>query len=237
MRNKPANYVSVIAQSLFRPITRLVEELDTIEVKEPNEVQTASTTNGYSIAVIVLSVLLLESILQRTQYIKGIQPAHKSVRKFFKDNFPQSGLTEQLMEVFAVRDAIVHNHIWEAEVGWDEDGTLQFLREPRLREGYGLGEFHRILDKKSRKTKKLGVNLFPPRIWHRDAAIVLQSVVSILRFLEEVDRRYVYFSEETVVFRGEFVRFVNLVERLGQTWIQGAKLDRVPTIRDSTLSL
>jgi len=230
MQSEPANYVSVIAQSLFRPIAHLIEELDTIEVKEPNEVQAASNTNGYSIAVIVLSVLLLESILQRTQYIKGFQPAQKSVRKFFKDNFAQSGLTEELAEIFTVRDAIVHNHIWEAEVGWDEDGRLQFLREPQLRKGYGLGEFHRILDRTSRKTKKLGVNLFPPRIWHRDAAIVLENAVHILRFLEEVDRRYVYFSEETVAFREEFVRFVDLVERLGQTWTKGANLDKVPTI-------
>ena len=71
MENNSTGYVSVIGINLIEPILALVEKLEAKRVVEPNEVQTSQPENGFSCGIIVLSVLLLESAINRTKYVRG----------------------------------------------------------------------------------------------------------------------------------------------------------------------
>jgi hypothetical protein len=70
-------YLSIIGMSYLHPVTSLLEILEDSSPRGPNEVQASSYENGYSAAIIVLTVLLLESVLSRTQYMRGDKPPKK----------------------------------------------------------------------------------------------------------------------------------------------------------------
>ena len=66
---KPEGYVSIVASNFVFPIVSLFESLDSLGTHAPNEVQTSPLENGYSLAIITLTVLLIESAISRTQYM------------------------------------------------------------------------------------------------------------------------------------------------------------------------
>ena len=63
MRSDAWPYISVIGDKLFQPILDLMEKLSLIRLGRPNEVQTSPAENGYSVAVVLLAVVMLESIV------------------------------------------------------------------------------------------------------------------------------------------------------------------------------
>ena len=94
-QQQPQEYVSIIGLSYLRPITKLLEELESFGPKGPNEVQASPTENGYSASVIILTVLLVESAIARTQYIRGDKPAKKPL-DFVRAAYPNSGFVDLL---------------------------------------------------------------------------------------------------------------------------------------------
>ncbi len=207
-----SDYVSVIGINYLYPIASLLATMDSLDPTGPNEVQASPYENGYSVAIIVLAVLLLESAINRTQYVRGEKPPKKPVN-FVHSTYPSSAFGDILEELFVVRDVIAHNHLWEAQVTWNEQMGMQLASTAR-QEGYGDKKFDKVLDSKERKTRLLGVNLFPTRICRADAVLVLRNVVEFLLFLEREDRRYFYISPQIVKFKGDVRLFVELVTSL-----------------------
>jgi hypothetical protein len=207
-----SGYVSVIGINYLHPLSSLLESLESLNPKGPNEVQASPLENGYSVAIIVLAVLLLESAINRTQYVRGEKPPKKPVN-FVRATYPTSAFGDKLEELFVVRDVIVHNHLWEAQITWDEQMTMGLVSANR-EEGYGDKKFDKVLNPAERKTRQLGLNLFPTRICRTDAVLVLKNVVEFLLFLENGDRRYIYISPQPVKFKGNMVNFTDLVASL-----------------------
>jgi len=209
----PEGYVSVLSTAYFFPITALLEKLTPLKLNEPNEVQTSNIDNGYSVSIIVLSVLLLESAIGKTQFVQNKQPPMRPV-EFVASEYPQSGFSDKIEELFVVRDVIAHNHLWEAQFQWDDQLGMKFVSPPVLRSGYGDPKFRRVIDPSDRTTRLLGINLFPTRIHRADATIVLKTTVEFLLFLQSQNKSYTYMSPSTVRFNGEAVSFVDLVANL-----------------------
>jgi hypothetical protein len=197
--HKPEEYVSIIGMSYLHPISNLLETLDSFNPGGPNELQASSLENGYSASIIILTALLVESAISRTQYIRGDNAPQKPV-KFVRVVYPDSGFAETIEELFVVRDVIAHSHLWEAQFQWDEISGIKLVSTPLLRDGYGDEKFRRVIDVSSRTTRKLGVNVFPTRISRTDAVIILKTAVDFLLFLENEDRRYIYISPQCVKF-------------------------------------
>ena len=217
MTDTEQDYVTVIGKNLLIPMAKLLESLNLSGVKSVNAVQTSSTENGYATAIILLAIVFLESILNRTRDVMGLAPKIRQERQyvweFFNRNFPDSGLYDKLVELFVVRDVIAHNHIWQARTKWDKDYELKLVSAD-LAEGYGDKKFDNVIDKHERKTKLLKINLFPTRICWSDIVTVLKTATDVLLFLERKDRRYVYISDEHVEFNGKTVKFLDLVANL-----------------------
>lgn len=213
MENTEQEYITVIGKNLLSPMTKLLESLRLSGVRSVNEVQTSIFENGYASAIILLAAVLLESMLNRTMYIMDSIPNGKrsNVLAFFKESFPDSGLHNKMVELFVVRDVIAHNHIWDAKIKWDEDYALKLV-SASLSNGYGDPKFRGVIDESKRKTKLLEINLFPTRICWSDIVIVLKTVVDILLFLEQKDRRYVYISNEYVEYDGKTIKFLDIIK-------------------------
>lgn len=209
MENIPTGYVSVIGENLIQPILNLVKELESKRIVEPNEVQTGQEENGFSCAIITLNLFLLESAFNRTKYIRGDNNDKSDMTQYFATLFDNVELINDVDEIIAVRDAIVHNHLWEASVYWDGAHSLKFNEHPKLIETYGNKRQRRVMDITSRLTRKLKLNLFPPRIWRRDAYITFYTVYKALARLEEINHNYF-----TVTYH--HYMFANELQTLGQ---------------------
>jgi hypothetical protein len=199
-------FTSVIGLSFLEPILRLIEQLDDLPAKPPGEVKTNYKENGYSCAIIVISVLLLESAINRARSISGTSfDRGISSCDYLIELLNDSNQENIIEEIFSIRDAIVHNHLWNADVGWDSEGNLVFVTEPQLQEGFGNKRFQRVLQESSQRTKVLELNLLPSRIWRYDAYSVLEYVYKLLLKIENIDRNYFYISPHHFEFRGELL--------------------------------
>jgi hypothetical protein len=218
MATKPHGYMTIIGFSLIEPILTLIKTLETAPPKTPNEVQMGRSENGYSAAIVALSVLLLESAINRIRYFERREGRKLTPAEYFKTICRDPELATAVDEIFAVRDVIVHNHVWEAQIVWergpDRKLDMKFAEPPKLRKGYGDERFKKVMDPVSRLSRHLKLNLFPSRIWRHDAYIVLQTVGQALRALESMDPAYAGLDNESFEFRGREVTFYEVIEEV-----------------------
>src|SRR5688500_13274493 len=143
MTSSSVGIISVIGINLLEPILALVEKLESTPLIEPNEVQVGPQENGYSCAIVTLNALLLESAINRTKYIRH-EISDDDMVEYFAKVTSGTELAKDIDEIIAVRDAIVHNHLWEADVNWGNNFKLKFSRAPKLLEGFGNKRFRRV---------------------------------------------------------------------------------------------
>ena len=216
MEKNENGYVSVVGPALIQPIFDLVEKLESMEPVPPNEVKTGQRENGYSLAIIALGALLFESALNRTAYVRqDNEEDHLSAPDYFKKISPDTNAAAEIEEVFAVRNVIAHNHLWEATITWtEEEDGVKFAEPPKLHPGYGDKRHTRIIDLETRKSRILGINMFPPRIWRRDAYIVLKTIAKAIDVIETMDRRYFCLSPHHFRFQKRTVTFREVTDLL-----------------------
>src|SRR5437870_3074427 len=116
--SEEGGYVSITGPALVQPLVDLLAKLESLSPTVPNEVQTGQRENGYSMAIIILAALLFESALNRTAYIRN-----ESIRgpDYFKTISSDQTLKDEIEEIYAARNLIAHNHVWEAKFSWDQD--------------------------------------------------------------------------------------------------------------------
>jgi hypothetical protein len=178
----------------------------------PNEVQASQRENGLASAIIVLSVLMVESAIARVKFDEDTTTPRSSL-KFMQSRFPDFSGRTILEELFVIRDAIVHNHLWQAKITWDIDMDMKLLAAEKW-EGSGDSKLSAVIDTNTRKSKILGLNLFPTRIAKEDAIQVLKQSTGILQYIEENGSKLVNVSNQNVEFRGQLVEYLDLVSSL-----------------------
>jgi hypothetical protein len=196
--------------SLLHPLLQLLETLETASPVKASEVQTGAWENGYSAAIVVLSVFILESVINRIRYFEG-QEGPKPT-KYFATLSPE--LAAAVDEVFALRDVIVHSHVWDVQTQRARGQGLKFIEEPKIRKAYGNTRFKKVVDLKSQLSRRLKLNFFPSRIWRHDAHIVLRTVKQALMALDSMKPAYRDLQNFPCVFRGQDVSFYEVIEEV-----------------------
>lgn len=209
---KENDYVSAVFIHLLQPIADLCDRMLQLGSGEPNEVQTSVRENGYAISIIALAAFLLEGACGRTRFVSGSNQRRCSAAETFRD-FGRNDLADKVEEIFVVRDAIAHAHLWKAKILWTEN-DLRFAQPPEQLPGYGDKKFQRIVDLNSRTTRQLKLDVFPTRIHRRTAVIALKECAEALRFLESKDRQFVYLTPQQVRVGGKFIPFYRWVREL-----------------------
>jgi hypothetical protein len=206
------DYVSAVFVHLLQPIADLCDQMLRLSSGEPNEVQTSPRENGYAISIIALSAFVLEGACGRARYVCGSGQKQCSPADTLRD-FGESGLAQRIQEIFVVRDAIAHAHLWTAKISWAEN-NLELLGPPVQLPGYGDKKFEKLVDPDSRTTRQLKLDVFPTRIHRRTAIIVLKECAEALQFLESKDRRFVYLTPQQVRVDDKFIPFYKWVRQL-----------------------
>jgi hypothetical protein len=207
--------ISVAGFSLISPLLQLVETLETASPVEPNEVQTGGWENGYSAAIVVLSVLLLESAINRLRYFEKQEGRKPKPAEYFATISPTCELAKAVNEVFALRDVIVHSHVWDVRTRFIRGQGLTFVEPPKIRKNYyGDQRFTKVMDPESRLSRYLRFNFFPSRIWRHDAHIVLRTVKQVLMALDSVKPTYRGVHNFPCEFRGQDMSFYEVIEEV-----------------------
>jgi hypothetical protein len=206
------DYVSAVFIHLLQPIADLCDRMLQLGCGEPNEVQTSPMENGYAISIIALAAFLLEGACGRARFVSGSDQKRCSAANTLR-HIGGKDLADKVEEIFVVRDAIAHAHLWTAKIFWIEN-DLRFAEPPVRLPSYGDKKFHKIVDLNSRTTRKLKLDVFPPRIHWRSAVISLKECAEALQFLESKDRRFVYLTPQNVRVGGKFIPFYQWVREL-----------------------
>jgi len=106
MAKTEVGYVSVVGPALIQPVLDMVERLESNSPVIPNEVQTGQSENGYSLAIIVMGTVLLESALNRTAYVRRDSDTGPGP-DYFKGLTCDRQLSAEVEEVFAVRSCTI----------------------------------------------------------------------------------------------------------------------------------
>jgi hypothetical protein len=195
---------------LLQPIADLCEQLLRLPFGQPNEVQASPRENGYAVSIVALTAFLVEGACGRARYVAGLKQKRYSVATETLSEFGASDLADRVEEIFVVRDAVAHGHLWTARVSPD----VRFTRQPTQLPGYGDGKFKKIVDLDSRTTRQLKLDVFPTRVDRRTAIAVIKESAQALKFLESIDRNFVYLTPQQVKFEGNLVPFYTWVREL-----------------------
>jgi hypothetical protein len=128
-----------------------------------DSVGTQFNAGGYAVAVILLLVAALESFVARDRHFSK-QPLRKHVTtpEYMKEIYRYRGY-KRLSELFVVRDAIIHSHVWVIKYALPKGGGRRFLSASR-KSWSGNNRLEQRLNSKTYRTKLLRFNAIPSRL-------------------------------------------------------------------------
>lgn len=211
--------ISCIGISYVEPILHLYKELISHNYSGNSKIKVSPRENGYSVSIIVLSVLMIESCLNRIKYLEKNKEENL---KFFKNKFEKqnSDLYKELIEIYILRDLIVHNHIWRISYVYD-DNYDEIKIYQKLLDGYGSkrwnkgdGKYSLCVNKKTKKTKFLGLNVNPIKIDTKEVKIVLRVLKEFFEFFDGINLSYFAMKNNSFMFNGDFKKFSEIINEI-----------------------
>jgi len=139
--------------------------------------------------------------------------------------FPDSTALEELAEVYIVRDALIHSHLWELNV-----------REATRNTRCGDNKFKRRVDEKTRRTKNLGPNVVPTSIDREDALKVFNVIWTALLEFKGKDSSTLASSDHPIRFNGEQMPFSKLRDEIEKSRSWGREKEGTPFWRELQLN-
>jgi len=203
--------VTIIGDSYFEPICTLLERLEDFHEHEKSGVRSGFFVNGFAVSICLLAVACLESYVMRVRFVnkssqKDIDkvPVVKYLPKLYRD-FPY---IDDLYEIYILRDIIIHNHLWELGVTWN-DGEMELVKANK--KSSGDKKYSDYVDVDKRRTNKLGLTVNPIKVGKSEVSEVLKTIWKILIFLEKKDRNQCYVSAAHYKYKGGMTQFGEIV--------------------------
>jgi hypothetical protein len=210
--------VSILGASYFQPIADLLDRwLSRPKPPRPNKVQSGYFEHAYAAAVILLIVAMFESYVSRLRFAQRprVPVNTRHALDVLIGLYPKFRQKEALADVYVVRDAIFHNHLWEIEYSWSGSPSM-ILHNAVMDPAFGDKRFRSRVNLHTRRTKALGLNVVPIRLDKRDVLKVFETTWKALLFLESMDRWQCYVSDQNIRFRGKTRLFSGLRDELAK---------------------
>ena len=169
---------------------------------------------GYAASIILLLAVTVESMVARDRYFnkKAVGKQKLKVPEYMKEVHRFRGY-HRLSELFVLRDAIAHNHVWVFDYRWSEGKARKLTSAVRV-EWSGNRRLEKRLNTKTLRTKLLRANVIPGRIDRRDVHAAFGISLSVLDFLSKRGAEPVTVANSIVGFKGQRVQFSALHEKL-----------------------
>lgn len=206
--------ISCIGISFIEPAIYLYLKLRKLKFSGYSKTQVSSRENGYSVSIIILLILFIESSLNRIRYLKKDKIDNL---KFFSSRFMHNpDLVKKLYEIYVLRDLIVHNHIWRISYEFDNNYNEIKIYQ-KLLEGYGDKrpdkKYIDYVNKRKKITKTLKLNINPIKINKTDVIKVFMFVSELFKFLEAQDKSYLPLSNFHFKYRGKYLTFYDIADK------------------------
>lgn len=148
---------------------------------------------NYSTVLILLLVLMAESYLARVRHFDKTTDAEtkKWAMKYLGSLSGCKRLANRFSEVYLLRNAIVHNHVFEYEHVWNSNGDYRdrkFKIDPSWQGERGATAYSKYVEIKKYvepKTKLLGLRVIPTRMGREDVLKVFEVVHQVLKQLNK----------------------------------------------------
>lgn len=218
----PQQVISIVGAQLYQPIADLISNMISRPRQPSDRVSSNHFEGGYAAATILLLAVLIESFVQRDRYFL-LQERSKQ-RQGSKSN-PKAKLdtnvsgylrqtlryrrTTHIEELFDVRNAIAHNHVWRTDFLTPSSGGRRHVRS-ELVEGTHQLKSPIVSKAKIHRTKRLRLNLLPPRLDRTDVHRSLVTTVHVLDFIARRGHNRVPLTSTNVRILGRRVTFREL---------------------------
>ena len=208
--------VTVVGSAYFQPIADLIENLTRRPAPEICASGTSHTENGYAASNAGLLVAVLESYTSRLRFVRNAEfdATSKSTPDLLEMYFPDLPNKKELVEVFLLRNLLLHNHIWHLDVSDVETKGAPTLATPKELGFQTNKHYEDVVDIGRRKNKTLELNASPTSIDRSDAQKVFTIVWNTLSFMRAKDFSHTPLTGRTVRYQGKFRQFEELIEEL-----------------------
>lgn len=207
--------VTVVASAYFQPIADLIQNLLRREPGGPFPGGSGVRENGYSASIVVLLVAMLESYTSRLRFVRNgeLTAGGRSTPDLLMDYLPDLPTKDELVEIFLLRNVVVHNHIWHLDVS-DYEAELRTISTPQELGFQTNKHYTDVVDVATRRTRKLGLNVNPIATDRRDVLTVFQIVWNTLEFMNRKNFAHTPLAGRTVGFFRKFRQFDELIGEL-----------------------
>lgn len=205
--NTIPDIVTIVASSYFQPIADLMESLLKTEPPEPVARGTTHRENGYAASITILLVAVLESYVSRLKFVRNQEiAASQSVPDLLAKLFPDLPNKNDLIEIFILRNIVVHNHVWHLDVS-DADDDAKTIKSP-IELGFSVNkQYQAAVDPGARRTRLLALNANPTAVDRYDVKRVFEVVWKTLLFMNSKDFSHTPLAGRTVAFRRQRISF------------------------------
>lgn len=236
-KKRGEKYISCLASNYEQPIAVLVERLLTIKLPDSPNDKPLEPEVDYTITLIVLLVLQFEAWLSRARHFDGRTHVARdekegTLRWMGSLNDPDlEPIIVRLKEIYFLRDAIAHNHIWIYTQSWVQgnarysnfDFDLTWQSRPK--------KFNNIIKGKLPlpsfpRTKLLNLMVVPDFVGRKEVALVFKTVKDALKILDELGYIEIVPKVSYVRFGGKLsFPFWSLIGRIQKSYLGQSSTD------------
>ena len=211
MNDIPQEYVSIIGVNYLLPISKCLEMIMKEENRLPPIELATVYDNGYSVGIVVLTVLMIESFIRRACLILNHAP-YKSALEYIDNTFSDYSRKECIEETFVLRDVVAHNHLWSMNLSWNRIGHMTIHDVDHI--AGGDKKYRRIIDPNTSRTKKLKMRLRPTSVCYEEAFIVMHEAHYFFEYLENIDKRIIYLDAILIQYNDKVYKFREFIKEV-----------------------
>lgn len=207
--------ISILGSAYFQPIADLIDHMLSHGMLRSNAVQSGYFENGYAASIVLLLVAMFESYVVRARFV--LRPRDVANRcpvvNVLLRLYPKLPNKKALEDVYVLRDAIFHNHLWEIEYSISKHGHMIYRKAAKDPDSGDRKHAARV-NPSTRRTKTLKLHAVPTCIDRQDVKKVFATLWTLLIFLESKNRNQCYVSHVHVKYRRKRILFSELLEDL-----------------------
>lgn len=214
LKSKPEDSVSVIGSQLFQPLADLIGHMVARPYQKSDQVSSNYYEGGYATAIILLLAVAVESMVVRDRYFNSHARGYEGrpVPEYMQQVHHYRRYI-RLSELFVLRDAIVHNHVWKLCYVHRPQGGRRLVSALRV-SWSGNQRLRERLNPKDLRTKLLRANVIPMRMNRKDVLKAFDVALGVFTFLSKRGAKPVHITEQMVGFRGKRLPFLKLREQI-----------------------
>ncbi|GAB2490553.1 hypothetical protein GCM10027082_46970 [Comamonas humi] len=208
--------ITVVGSAYLQPIADLLDKLLKRPISGIGPAGVSEHENGYSAALVILLVAVLESYTARLRFVRRAEQIAGSLStpELLDKYFTLLPTRDELVEVFLIRNVLAHNHIWHLDVSDFAEAGAPTLATPKELGFQTNKHYEQVVDVAARKTRRLGLNVSPTWVDRSDVRKVFEIVWRTLKFMNAQDFRHTPLGVYNVGFRGKRRKFTDLVNEI-----------------------